>query len=655
MGDYIAISVLTPIYNHKIEYVRKCLDSLKAQTIKNIEFILIDNGSSKDSQLLIKEYVNSDSRFKSIRFEENQGYGKAMNAGIDIAKGEYIGIVESDDFIKPDMYEKLYQIVLDTNVDIVKGNYISYYENKALEQVSTFTYPENKTNIILTKETSLEIPFGGACQWTGIYRKQMILDNDCYFSTYPGASGQDTTFVLKTWIAAKSFYIYSDLYYYYRLDNNNSSRYKFLSTAYGDANECKHLNSWMNKYKNRYTELEWAVYAKNIYNRLLNQLNNRLSVGNVNLLNKTKFYLTKVLPIFKSIMKEKRINYSLTFSADEYKNLEFAITHPLLFVIRKFKISYKQRDILKNIFSVRNDMNKQHKIITILGIKVKFRKKKKTTLDKIKNFQYKLYDMQKSNIEAAAIHPPIFSEYKNKYCGRKIVIIGCGPSAIHYTPIKDAIHIGVNRAFKLPNINLDYLFVQDYMDEEDMCLADTYLPGKCKKFYGIISDLRLQEVYPQIKRISLNHIINANANQYILKSGVSYIFPFDIAYTPFSDIGGTTFSALQFALYTNPEKIYLVGCDCSSGHFHKESINGLGADVSGQKPSWHRFKKYHCDYNIKTEIISVNPVALKGMFKDVYTQSYIDEHPDLLNKNIVILDNGYEINKNIPVKSKWGN
>ena len=186
----------------------------------------------------------------------------------------------------------------------------------------------------------------------------------------------------------------------------------------------------------------------------------------------------------------------------------------------------------------------------------------------------------------------------------------------------------------------------NYMDEEDMCLADTYLPEKCKKFYGIISDLRLQEVYPQIKRISLNHIINANANQYILKSGVSYIFPFDIAYTPFSDIGGTTFSALQFALYTNPEKIYLVGCDCSSGHFHKESINGLGADVSGQKPSWHRFKKYHCDYNIKTEIISINPVKLKGMFKDVYTQSYLDEHPELLKENIEILNSENLLNIN---------
>ena len=94
---------------------------------------------------------------------------------------------------------------------------------------------------------------------------------------------------------------------------------------------------------------------------------------------------------------------------------------------------------------------------------------------------------------------------------------------------------------------------------------------------------------------------------------------------------------MQFALFTNPKRIYLVGCDCSIGHFHAEAQNGHGADLSGIKEAWIKLNKYILNYNYKTEIISVNPVGLKGMFKDVYTQSYVDAHPELLNEDIEIL------------------
>ena len=83
--DNIKVSVLTPIYNHSLIYVRQCLDSLKAQTMQEIEFILIDNGAPEDAKRLISEYESMDSRFRVIHFAENQGYGKAMNAGLDAA------------------------------------------------------------------------------------------------------------------------------------------------------------------------------------------------------------------------------------------------------------------------------------------------------------------------------------------------------------------------------------------------------------------------------------------------------------------------------------------------------------------------------------------------------------------------------------------
>ena len=111
-------------------------------------------------------------------------------------------------------------------------------------------------------------------------------------------------------------------------------------------------------------------------------------------------------------------------------------------------------------------------------------------------------------------------------------------------------------------------------------------------------------------------------------------------YEPIGDWKGCVFSALQFALYTNPKEIYLVGCDCSDqGHFHTERIEVENSStLSYQYTSWQFFQEYVSRYFPHTEIISVNPVGLKGMFKDVYTQSFVNEHPELLNKDIEIID-----------------
>lgn len=78
------VSVLTPIYNHNITYVRQRLESLKAQTLREMEFILIDNGANQESKDLIDEFIKKDPRFKVIHFKKNVGYGNAINSGLDV-------------------------------------------------------------------------------------------------------------------------------------------------------------------------------------------------------------------------------------------------------------------------------------------------------------------------------------------------------------------------------------------------------------------------------------------------------------------------------------------------------------------------------------------------------------------------------------------
>lgn len=101
------ISIIVPVCNVE-KYLSKCLDSIVNQTLKEIEIICIDDGSTDDSGAILDSYSQKDSRIKVIH-KKNSGYGNSMNVGMDCAEGEYIGIVESDDCILPEMYEELYR------------------------------------------------------------------------------------------------------------------------------------------------------------------------------------------------------------------------------------------------------------------------------------------------------------------------------------------------------------------------------------------------------------------------------------------------------------------------------------------------------------------------------------------------------------------
>ena len=116
------VSVIIPVYNTE-NYLRRCLDSVCSQTLSDIEIICINDCSTDNSFEILKEYSSKDRRIKLIDFKENKGAAVARNTGIDEAQGEYIGFVDSDDFIDLDFYEKLYKKAAEANADIAKGNY----------------------------------------------------------------------------------------------------------------------------------------------------------------------------------------------------------------------------------------------------------------------------------------------------------------------------------------------------------------------------------------------------------------------------------------------------------------------------------------------------------------------------------------------------
>lgn len=109
------ISIIVPVY--KVEpYLRKCVDSILAQTFTDFEVILVDDGSPDNSGKICDEYASKDSRVRVIH-KKNGGLSSARNAGIDVARGKYLGFVDSDDYIEKDMYELLYDNIVKEQAD----------------------------------------------------------------------------------------------------------------------------------------------------------------------------------------------------------------------------------------------------------------------------------------------------------------------------------------------------------------------------------------------------------------------------------------------------------------------------------------------------------------------------------------------------------
>lgn len=215
------VSVLVPCYNVE-KFLEQCLDSVVNQTLKDMEIICINDGSTDSTLSIIKKYAAKDNRIVVID-KPNEGYGKSMNRGLDAATGEYIGIVESDDWAEADMFERLSAIADAHNVDVVRSNFFSYKTKQGEKNELIHSLPENDLDCVINPHERTDIFFSPAAIWSALYRRKFLVDNDIRFLESPGASYQDTAFNFKVWLMAKSAWLTGAAYLHYRCDNENSS------------------------------------------------------------------------------------------------------------------------------------------------------------------------------------------------------------------------------------------------------------------------------------------------------------------------------------------------------------------------------------------------------------------------------------------------
>lgn len=219
-NKHFIISVLMPIYNAE-PTLRQALDSVVNQTLKDIEIICINDGSTDSSPAIIREYIAKDKRIKIID-KKNSGYGDSMNQGLSKAAGEYIAILEPDDFYEPDMLQTLYDVAKKNDLDVIKADFYQY--NTVKDSSKRYgLIPQNKVNKILSGKDVEFVYERQPSIWSAIYRRRFLLDNDIKFQTTPGASYQDTSFNFKAFASAKRAMFINRPVIYYRIDNTGSS------------------------------------------------------------------------------------------------------------------------------------------------------------------------------------------------------------------------------------------------------------------------------------------------------------------------------------------------------------------------------------------------------------------------------------------------
>ncbi len=261
------VSILVPICNVE-KYLAQCLDSLVSQTLREIEVICINDGSTDNSLSIIKEFATKDNRIVIID-KPNSGYGDSMNRGLAIARGEYIGIVESDDFADAAMFEKLYQLTENGSIDIVRSNYYRYWDTKGDAEVFEANIGQYDKLITLSDEPGLLLI--SPAIWSAIHRKAFLMKNDIRFLPTPGASYQDTSFFIKTLCKAQKIVYSRDKFLHYRQDNASSSvKQCSLQKAKYVHTELQECDKFVKKDKKRYEEIKSFYNTKKLKTFLWN-------------------------------------------------------------------------------------------------------------------------------------------------------------------------------------------------------------------------------------------------------------------------------------------------------------------------------------------------------------------------------------------------
>ena len=346
------VSLIIPIYNVE-KYLRECLDSVVNQTLKDIEIILIDDGSTDSSLSICKEYAKNDDRIK-ILTQKNQGAAIARNKGIELAKGDYISIIDSDDYFDLKMLEKLYNKAINNNLDIT----ICYSQeiNDSDKKISNLDYSINK-EYLPSKEifnykdfTKFIFNFCIGWSWDKLYKREFVIENNLKFQNL--RSTNDLFFVFLSLVLADRISILDDILITHRYNRKNQlsetreqAPFCFIEAIYALQKELEN--------KNIYLEVE-----QSFINFVVD-----FSAWHVESIKKAS-----AKNVIRKLKNETFIKLKIFDKPEAY----FYNQSTRDFLLKLSPERYFYKNFLEKIFSLKNYKN--HKYATILGLKIKIKK-----------------------------------------------------------------------------------------------------------------------------------------------------------------------------------------------------------------------------------------------------------------------------------------
>lgn len=219
------VSVVLPCLNSR-EYIRECVNSVLTQTLEQLELLIVDAGSTDGTLEIARQYESLDPRVRVI-CSDQRSYGYQMNLGLKAAKGKYLGIVESDDYVQPQMFEELYEKAEANRLEVLKGNYTIFTGSRNRRQYKRMTVNRDRSlyNRVIDPARTPKAFESYVVSWSGIYSVAFLREHAIWHHESPGASFQDNGFWFQVFTQAHRVMFCPCNHYMLRRDNPGSSIY----------------------------------------------------------------------------------------------------------------------------------------------------------------------------------------------------------------------------------------------------------------------------------------------------------------------------------------------------------------------------------------------------------------------------------------------
>ena len=353
------ISVIIPVYNMQL-YLKDCIDSVINQTYRDLEIICVNDGSTDNSLEILNRYTQYDKRIKIIS-KDNGGLSSARNCGMNAASGEYIAFIDSDDFIAPDYYEKLYSCAVETDADIVASSVYNYYNENTIkrsEWVNFYTMLFQPKRLLVSPKEKQCVIYACAC-WNKLYKASLLKD-----IRFSNIYIEDVPFTFECVVKSNKIALVDNAILYYR--QRADSIIKTICHT-------KRLFDIFDAYKVCDNVLQHRIplrkFERKEYNKILDNFkifNLRAYFERTPLENRPQFYarmhevLKKINPKDNPYISKDNLNFLFSVCKNKACSINYKKSPIYIFI----------RSIQKNIFDIKyhKKANKIH--IKIFGIKI---------------------------------------------------------------------------------------------------------------------------------------------------------------------------------------------------------------------------------------------------------------------------------------------